>query len=256
MSSAIFAAHHGGSLRDRLLRGNRQHIPTLAESQVRVLTAEAVLSQHSIGVRDAAHELASVPTQLQHPRIGRQGPAEAGPLAVGLHRGHDGVIVAENFTPQGMGTIHPFQGFVITHRLHINMVEAAVPFAYHHLPNENLRGIGPGHFLRRSFHIRPPAPADRAVVAVAHNPPNQPLHLAGRKGMPGRQGHAVPPCVIVVRKGIIVFLRYTGFDAVSYLALPGVQTPELRVAGSPYPVAKPQIQHAVAPVAAGLQGII
>lgn len=45
-------------------------------------------------------------------------------------------------------------------------------------------------------------------------------------------------------------------DAHGYLALPGVQTPELRVAGSPYPVAKPQIQYTVAPVTAGLQGII
>ena len=88
------------------------------------------------------------------------------------------------------------------------------------------------------------------------NQPDQPLHLAGRKGMPGRQGHAVPPCVIVVCKGIIVFLRHTRLNAVGHLPLPGIQAPELRVAGSPYPVAKPQIQHAVAPVAAGLQGII
>ena len=241
MGSAISAAHHGDSLRDRLLRGNRQHIPALAESQVRVLTAEAVPFQHLICIRDAAHKLASVPTQLQRPRIGRQRPAKAGPLAVGLHRIYNGIIVAENFTPQGMGTIHPFQGFVITHRLHINMVEAAVPFAYHHLPNENLRGIGPGHFLRRSFHIRPPAPADRAVVAVAHNPPDQPLHLTGRKGMPGRQGHAVPPCVIVVRKRIIVFLRHTRLNAVGHLPLPGIQAPKLRVVVGCHMIPKPQV---------------
>ena len=46
------------------------------------------------------------------------------------------------------------------------------------------------------------------------------------------------------------------YELSRYLALPGVQTPELRVAGSPYPVAKPQIQYTVAPVTAGLQGII
>ena len=82
------------------------------------------------------------------------------------------------------------------------------------------------------------------------------LHLTGRKGMPVRQAQVIPPGIVVVCDGIVVFLRCAGFDAVSYLALPGVQTPELRVAGSPYPVAKPQIQYTVAPVTAGLQGII
>ena len=241
MGRAIFAAHHGDSLRDRLLRGNRQHIPALAESQVRVLTAEAVPFQHPICIRDAAHKLASVPMQLQRPRIGRQRPAEAGPFTVDLHRIYNGIIVAENFSPQGMGGVHPFQRLVIAHRLHINMAEAAVPFAYHHLPNENLRGIGPGHFLRRSFHIRPPASADRAVVAVAHNPPDQPLHLAGCKRMPGRQGHAVPPCVIVVRKRIIVFLRHTRLNAVGHLPLPGIQAPKLRVIVGCHMIPKAQV---------------
>ena len=97
---------------------------------------------------------------------------------------------------------------------------------------------------------------DYAVIAVAHNAADLPLHLTGRKGMPVRQAQVIPPGIVVVCDGIVVFLRCAGFDAVSYLALPGVQTPELRVAGSPYPVAKPQIQYTVAPVTAGLQGII
>ena len=175
---------------------------------------------------------------------------------MGLHRIHNGIIVAEDLAPQGVGCIHPLQGLVIAHRFHINMVEAAVPLTDHHLPNEDLRGIGPGHLLRCTLYICPPAAANGAVIAVAHNAADLPLHLTGRKGMPVRQAQVIPPGIVVVCDGIVVFLRCAGFDAVSYLALPGVQTPELRVAGSPYPVAKPQIQYTVAPVTAGLQGII
>ena len=174
---------------------------------------------------------------------------------MGLHRIYNGIIVAEDLAPQGMGGIHPLQGLVIAHRLHINMAEAAVPFACHYLPNEDLRGIGPGHLLRRALYICPPAAANGPVVAVAHDTANQPLHFAGRKGMPVRQSQVIPPCIVVVCEGIVVFLRCAGFDAAGHLSLPGVQTPELRVAGSPYPVAKPQIQHAVAPVAVGFQGV-
>ena len=173
-----------------------------------------------------------------------------------LHGVHNGIIVAEDLAPQGMGSVHPLQGLVIAHRFHVNMVEAAIPFTCHHLPNEDLRGIGPGHLFRRTLYICPPAAANGAVVAVAHNAANQPLHLTGRKGMPVRQSQVIPPCIVMIGERIVVFLWCAGFDAVGHLSLPGVQTPELRVACGRYPVAKAQIQHAVAPVAAGFQGVI
>ena len=215
------------------------------------LTGERV-----IGVGDAAGKLAAVPSQFQRLCIGGSRCAEAGAPTMGLHRIHNGIIVAEDLAPQGVGCIHPLQGLVIAHRFHINMVEAAVPLTGHHLPNEDLRGIGPGHLLRCTLYICPPAAANGAVIAVAHNAADLPLHLTGRKGMPVRQSQVIPPCIVMIGERIVVFLWCAGFDAVSYLALPGVQTPELRVAGSPYPVAKPQIQYTVAPVTAGLQGII
>ena len=158
-----------------------------------------------------------------------------------LHGVHNGIIAAEDLASQGMGSVHPLQGLVIAYRFHVNMVEAAIPFTCHHLPNEDLRGIGPGHLLRCTLYICPPAPADRVVVAVAHNPPNQPLHLTGCKGMPGRQGHAVPPGVIVVRKGIIVFLRHTRLNAVGHLTLPGIQAPKLCVVVGCHMIPKPQV---------------
>ena len=111
--------------------------------------------------------------------------------------------------------------------------------------NETCANIGNMLFNWRMLEVTgapQPAPADRVrLVAVAHNPPNQPLHLTGCKGMPGRQGHAVPPGVIVVRKGIIVFLRHTRLNAVGHLTLPGIQAPKLCVVVGCHMIPKPQV---------------